>query len=204
MSRLRAVGATLSLCLTLLAFPAAADTGAKYMPVGHATTQPIGHHLFCLENKDECRPVQSRGLVAPLKLDHELILAVAEINTRINARIEPRSDQDLYGTEERWAYPVDAGDCEDFALLKRRALHEIGIDLANLLLTVVRKRNGEGHAVLTLHTDRGDFILDNLNWRVVAWTDAPYRFVKRQSKSDPGTWLDIGVASDVVVGAVAQ
>lgn len=204
MSRLCAFGATLSLCLLLLAGPAAADPGPGYMPVGRATTQPIGHHLFCLENAAECRPLESRGLVTPLKLDHDLILAVAEVNTRINARIEPRSDAELYGTEERWTYPTDAGDCEDFALLKRRALHEMGIDLANLLLTVVRKRSGEGHAVLTLRTDRGDFILDNLNWRVVAWTDTPYRFVKRQSGSDPGRWLDIGVASEVVVGAVAK
>ncbi|NDV86301.1 transglutaminase [Aurantimonas aggregata] len=204
MSRLRAFGATLSLCLTLIAGPAAADATAKYMTVGQRTTQPIGHHLFCLENKDECRPGEPRGLVAPLKLDRELILAVAEVNTRINARIEPRSDQDLYGTEERWTYPADAGDCEDYALLKRRTLHAMGIDLANLLLTVVRKGNGEGHAVLTLHTDRGDFILDNLNWRVEAWSDTPYKFVKRQSKTDPGRWLDIDVASDVVVGAVAR
>ncbi|HEX2020530.1 MAG TPA: transglutaminase-like cysteine peptidase [Aurantimonas sp.] len=204
MSNKCAIGATLFLCLALFGGTAAADSLPGFMPLGKGTTQPIGHHLFCLENRDECRPHQPRRMVAPLKLSHDLILAIAEVNTRINARIEPRSDIDLHGTEERWSYPTDAGDCEDYALLKRRTLHEMGIDLSNLLLTVVRKHDGEGHAVLTLQTDRGDFILDNLNWRVVAWADAPYTFVKRQSKNDPGIWIDIGEEENVVVGAVAR
>lgn len=204
MTKTCAFGATLLLCLSLAGGTAAAENRPEYMPVGKGTTQPIGHHMFCLEHKDECRPHQPRRQAAPLQLDHDLILAIAEVNTRINARLDPRSDMELYGKEEHWTYPVDAGDCEDFALIKRRTLHEMGIDLSNLLLTVVRKRDGEGHAVLTLHTDRGDFILDNLNWRVVAWTDAPYTFVKRQSKIDPGAWIDIGDEADVVVGAVAQ
>ena len=35
----------------------------------------------------------------------------------------PMTDQDLYGRDEVWAYPADAGDCEDFVLLKRKKLY---------------------------------------------------------------------------------
>ena len=113
---------------------------------------------------------------------------MAETNAEINRRITAKSDHELYGVEERWTYPSSAnqGDCEDYALLKRKLLHErTGIELGNLLLTVVRKRDGEGHAILTLRTQRGEFILDNLDRRVVVWRDTPYRFLKRQSSPIP-------------------
>jgi len=54
---------------------------------------------------------------------------------------------------------------------------------------VVRDKKGEGHAVLTVKTDKGEFILDNQNENVVAWTETGYRFVKRQSQSDPNVGL---------------
>ncbi len=72
-------------------------------------------------------------------------------------------------------------DCEDFALLKRRMLIQRGFSAADLLMTVVRKPDGEGHAVLTLRTAEGDFVLDNLASDVKPWFATPYSFVKRQS-----------------------
>jgi len=46
--------------------------------------------------------------------------------------------------------------------------------------------------VLTVKTDKGEFILDNQNENVVAWTETGYRFVKRQSQSDPNVWVSLG------------
>ena len=46
-------------------------------------------------------------------------------------------------------------------LLKRRMLMQAGWPREALLITVVRDKKGEGHAVLTVKTDKGDFILDN-------------------------------------------
>ena len=34
--------------------------------------------------------------------------------------IEPVTDQQLWGVEEKWSYPVNKGDCEDYVLLKRK------------------------------------------------------------------------------------
>jgi len=46
---------------------------------------------------------------------------------------------------ERWSYPDDGyGDCEDYALLKRRMLIEAGWPREALLLTLVRGGDGEG------------------------------------------------------------
>ena len=74
---------------------------------------------------------------------------------------------------------------------------------ADLLITVVRKPDGEGHAVLTVRTQSGDFVLDNLNDEVKLWTETRYAFLKRQSSTDTGRWVTIeNGTSDVLVGAL--
>jgi predicted transglutaminase-like cysteine proteinase len=102
------------------------------------------------------------------------------------------TDEELYGVAERWSYPVDRGDCEDYVLLKRRILMDAGWDPAALLITVVRDLKGAGHAVLTVVTDRGDFVLDNQQDGVMPWQSTGYSFVKRQSQSDPKSWVFVG------------
>jgi len=57
---------------------------------------------------------------------------------------------------------------------------------------VVRDERGDGHAILTVRTNKGEFVLDNLREGVQPWTATPYRFVKRQSQTDPNLWVDIG------------
>jgi len=87
---------------------------------------------------------------------------------------------------EKWSLRTDGyGDCGRLRLLKRKMLIDAGWPREALLITVVRDKKGEGHAVLTVKTDKGEFILDNQKRNVVAWTETGYRFVKRQSQSDP-------------------
>lgn len=173
------------------------------MVVGEATTSPIGHHLFCLEQPAGCTASATES-PDPLRMSPGLLQVVAVLNIAINKAIKPASDRELYGVEERWTLPSGSGDCEDYALLKRRILHAIGIANANLLMTVVRKRDGEGHAVLTLRTLDGDYVLDNLSQQVKRWETVPYTFVKRQNSSDPQRWVSISTGSDLVVGSLKK
>ena len=39
--------------------------------------------------------------------------------------------------------------------------------------------------MLTVITDKGDYVLDNQNEDILIWSETGYRFVKRQSQSDP-------------------
>ena len=97
-----------------------------------------------------------------------------------------------YGVEEYWSYPDNGyGDCEDYALEKRRELMNAGVPAGDLLMTVVRQPNGDGHAVLTVRTSLGEFILDNLETKVLAWTDTDYTYLKRQSTENSGVWVTI-------------
>ena len=112
-------------------------------------------------------------------------------------QIEPISNFDHWGTMlDHWDYPTDGkGDCKIYALYKRKLLIESGFPRQALLMTIVRDLQGEGHAILTVKTDRGDFILDNLTDDIRPWTATGYRFLKRQSQEDPNVWVSIqGVA----------
>jgi predicted transglutaminase-like cysteine proteinase len=109
----------------------------------------------------------------------------------MNSEIVPITDADLYKVGEFWTYPPGYGDCEDIALAKRKALIEGGWDAGALLMAVVRERNGNGHAVLMVRTDRGDLILDNQDGYVRLWSDTPYHFIKRQSQTNAGDWVAI-------------
>jgi len=132
----------------------------------------------------------------------EFLARLQRLTVKINGAVKPVSDLELYGVAEYWTYPVDAGDCEDYALVKRRILMKEGVSPSNLLLTVLRRPNGEGHAVLTVRTDVGDLILDNLNDLVMNWDETKYEFLKRQSTSHTGRWVTIREGDAPLVGSL--
>ena len=171
------------------------------MKTGGVTSQPIGHYEFCQTHKSECR---AGVRTAPAKVTDFGWSIVREINASVNRDITPMTDKELHGVDEIWSYPDGAGDCEDFVLLKRRMLMEKGFAAGDLLITVVRKPDGEGHAVLTLRTAQGDYILDNLNNEVKLWTETPYRYLKRQASFHAGRWVSIENGDAVMVSSVGQ
>ena len=171
------------------------------MITGSVTSQPIGHYEFCQTYSGECAGSQADS--GPMVLTEELWKAILDVNYTVNSSITPLTDMEIYGVEERWTYPRSVGDCEDFVLLKRRKLMSAGFSAADLLITVVRKPDGEGHAVLTVRTQSGDFILDNLNDEVKLWNETRYTYLKRQASYDTGRWVTIENGNaDVLVGAL--
>ena len=165
-----------------------------------ATNHPIGHYEFCKTYRSECG---SNGYnLAPVRLREDNWKTILKINYQVNTEIQPATDQEIYGVEERWAYPTTAGDCEDYALLKRRMLMQAGFPASDLLMTVVLQPNGEGHAVLTVRTDRGDFILDNMRNRVLLWSQTEYKYLKRQDEANSGRWVKLDDGRASVVGSV--
>ena len=109
------------------------------------------------------------------------------------------------GRGRRRTHPDDGyGDCEDYVLLKRRMLVQVGWPRETLLVTVVRDEKGEGHAVLTVITDEGDYVLDNQNKDILIWSDTGYRFIKRQSQSNPNVWVALGEPRPVPLTATAH
>ncbi|MBP1876151.1 hypothetical protein LPJGGPFB_01988 [Ensifer adhaerens] len=170
------------------------------MAVTGSTNPPIGHYEFCKINPGECRANGAdRG---PMVLTREGWQKILEVNFDVNQAITPMTDMEIHGVEEKWSYPDSVGDCEDYVLLKRRKLIESGFSASDLLITVVLQPNGDGHAVLTVRTDRGDFILDNMRNKVLLWSDTEYTYLKRQSTEHAGRWVKLQDGRTVAVGSV--
>jgi predicted transglutaminase-like cysteine proteinase len=124
------------------------------------------------------------------------------INTAVNTRIKPTTDQDLYGTAEFWTYPTTAGDCEDYLLLKKRELEAKGFPSSALLITVVLDERGDGHAVLTIASHDGDYVLDNRRDDILLWGETNYKFLKRQTQRDPRQWVSLNNNKPVATTAL--
>lgn len=164
---------------------------STYIAVGSQTLVPYGWVDFCNRYQGECNgrplpPVDINWTAKTQKL-------IEKANAVANANVRPMSDEDHWGVVDRWDYPTDGfGDCEDYVLYKRRLLLEQGFPRQALLVTVVKDEHGAGHALLTVKTNQGEFVLDNLHDEVKPWRDTRYKFVKRQSQTDQNIWVDIG------------
>jgi predicted transglutaminase-like cysteine proteinase len=195
--------AALIAAAALHALPAHAADRIAYVPIVSETRAPIGWIDFCTQNPRDCAggPTQARDVVLTPKAWRDLV----QVNTWVNNAIKPMTDLDHWGVVEKWSYPDDGyGDCEDYVLLKRRMLLQAGWPREALLITVVRDKKDEGHAVLTVKTDKGDFILDNQAENIVLWSDTGYRFVKRQSQTDPNAWVSLGDPHSATATATAR
>lgn len=186
---------------TILGAGAGTAFAHSFMPTGGLSTQPVGHYEFCQRAPRECQPMTAKR---PVEMTRSLWEAIVSINTIVNTMVTPRTDMEMWSVEEHWSYPTEGyGDCEDYVLEKRRRLIEAGVPASNLPITVVRQPNGDGHAVLTIHTSKGDFVLDNLEPRVLPWLETEYQFLKRQSARHAGMWVSIQDGRNVLVGSVS-
>jgi predicted transglutaminase-like cysteine proteinase len=204
-TRLLAAGLAATISIAALATPtaSAASDQQLYITVGLLTRPPIGWVDFCVEYAPECetKPLEARDIVMTPKAWKDL----AEIDHWVNDTVKPMTDMDHWGVVERWNYPDDSyGDCEDYVLLKRKMLLDAGWPRQALLITVVRDKNGEGHAVLTVKSDKGEFILDNQTQDILLWSETGYLFVKRQSQTDPNTWVSLGEPRPAIATASSR
>jgi predicted transglutaminase-like cysteine proteinase len=146
-------------------------------------------------------------------LDQATWSLIEEINDAVNDAIVPLKDIDHWGVEDVWGFPDDGvGDCEDYQLLKRRRLEEAGLPRRAMRMTVVIDDVGEGHAVLSILTDRGDLVLDNKRGHANALPpvlhafDTGYRYIKREGSvpgPDGGPWVALGPDPSPAAVAVA-
>jgi predicted transglutaminase-like cysteine proteinase len=171
--------------------------------VFEVTQPPPGWVDFCARQPSEC--------AGPTTVPGELALSwgawvdLVWINTWVNETIKPLTDLEHWGVIERWSYPDDGyGDCEDYVLLKRRILIQSGWPREMLLVTVVLDKGNKSHAVLTVTTDRGDYVLDNQNADILLWSETGYHFLKRQSQFNSNIWVSLGDPQPVITTATAR
>lgn len=153
---------------------------------GYAFAPPAAND-FCARQPGLC---STAGKAASVPLTAERARQLKLVNTTVNSRIRQSEDRSTSGRDDDWRLPTSVGDCEDIAILKKNELRKLGWPASTLLLTVARYR-GAGHTVLTVRTDSGDLILDNLNGSVRNWKKTPYSYFARQSQFETGRWTRI-------------
>jgi len=170
--------------------PASLSTAAqaRFIPSGGAAAMPAGFVSFCIRFTDQCLTSDTESI----SLDAPTWKALSQVNDSVNNAISPETDLKHYGRAEYWNIPTDGlGDCEDYALTKRKELADAGYPISALRIAIVVTPQSERHAVLTVATDRGDFVLDNLNDEVQGWNATGYRWIERQDPYHAMQWVSI-------------
>jgi predicted transglutaminase-like cysteine proteinase len=192
---LRGLAAGILLALGMAA-PAVAQTLAS-LPASPSFAEPLGAAkpiaawvTFCQSYAAEC--AVSTAEPARITLTAASWAQIVAVNKRVNKSVRAMTDMDHLGVPDRWDLAEDGiGDCEDYQLLKRHLLAAAGLPKRAMRMTVVIDEKGEGHAVLTLITDRGDLVLDNKTSQILPWHRTGYVFVKRESQ-DAVAWVSLG------------
>jgi predicted transglutaminase-like cysteine proteinase len=173
--------------LLILSTPAAAipRCGPIQLDVLRLEPPPTQYAGFCSVYPGAC------ALTGEPVLDwtEELHAVLERVNAEVNAEIEFVSDPDNHGKEEVWSLPVDCrGDCEDFALEKRRRLtDEEGLPRAAFTMGIAfHEVQFFPHAILFAETSRGTWVLDNLHDELLCWDALPYRYTRRERPD--GDW----------------
>lgn len=182
-------------CLAAIATASIAHAEGTEMELKGKGFGPPAFRVFCGKYASLCN---TRSGAKVVQLTEQKRRQLQAVNLSVNSSIRQQSDMQTNGVEDVWSIPTKTGDCEDFAILKKRELMRLGWPAASLLLTVARLPfSNEGHVVLTARTSEGDLILDSRSNSVRDWSNTSYRYYARQSQTAAG-WERIGRAVPVV------
>lgn len=145
----------------------------------------IAHVRFCLFYADQCVVRSDRRDPAHSAADH--FAEALRVNWSVNRAITPVADEGF----DSWDINVTEGDCEDYALQKRKELIDLGWPSSALRIAIARTNNGLYHAVLLAEIGGVDHALDNLTSRVLPWSETPYTYIMVQDRADPRAWHSV-------------
>lgn len=176
-------------CVALLTSGLAASSSAgREDSKGAPVEPPPGFIRFCIEFANQCQtPPNSPSSIL---LTKDKLALLHKINLEVNEAIWPEDDLKHYGRAEYWTIPTDGyGDCEDYALTKRKKLLELGFPARALRLAIVLSAEAGRHAVLIADTSQGDLVLDNLADEVTTRSDSAYQWIEEQDKINLRGWV---------------
>ena len=158
------------------------------MPQGMPLSDPpAGFISFCMRYPNQCDASAPQPVT--ITLAPSTWRTLEAVNSRVNNAIWPEDDMRHYGRAEYWTIPTDGyGTCHDYALTKRKELIDAGLPQNALRIAIVVTPNDERHAVLTVATDQGDYVLDNLRQDLLPWRDAGYQWIARQDSASASGW----------------
>lgn len=178
----------MGVCVTMPALSIDANRpSSQQIPIRNVVVAPPGASSICQAYDWACARSGQQRL-----LGDESMKLIRRVNADANRKIRPVSDMSQYRLEERWTLPTArGGDCEDYALYKKRELIRAGVPPEQLLIAAVLDRKRQFHAVLVVRTGTEDLVLDNLTNRIVPWHKTGYTFLRVQDPRMPSRWVSV-------------
>ena len=146
----------------------AADVSSKWSELQTRLRADAATIAACRANQSACTEAARRFLsIVDIGRRHEGRARLGWLNRAVNMTVRATSDWAQYGVADFWASPLqtmssEAGDCEDYAIVKYAALRELGILADDLRLVIVQDEKHEtGHAVVAVRYEQHWLVLDN-------------------------------------------
>lgn len=122
---------------------------------------------------------------------------INEINVFVNEIVPYLEDSDNYGASDYWASPLEfmdnAGDCEDFAIMKFVSLLELGFTNDQMRVVVLEDSlRNVAHAVVAVRLEGENLILDSL-FSVVLNDTQITQYIPQYSVNETTRWAHIVV-----------
>lgn len=117
------------------------------------------------------------------------------VNAWVNQQIRYTDDNSAFNRADYWASPAQSlkgrGDCEDYVIAKYASLKALGYGDDRMRIIIVNDtRKNLGHAVLSVRTAQGVYILDNQNARPMLHQQISY-YAPVSSFNASGRWINI-------------
>jgi len=182
----------LALAFMVLGIQVDGANAAQLVTAEQSNRTVVGQSHWCRQYPTMCRfRSASNRRVSTLDL--------AAANDRVNKLLTTRSDQQLFGVEERWEVKKIGGrffgDCEEYALLKQQHLVlNMGMSTSDARIAFVYNEVGTPHFVLVATVDGQDWVLDQERREVLPVQNLQkfgYEFVLIQSHKNPRVWMNL-------------
>lgn len=181
--------------------PKDAHPDERDFALSYVATTPPEYLNFCAATPQYCagdtKPVSTPRVI---RLNQKNAVVINTVNLYWNNKIISRADSAQYGREDHWTFPAnDHGDCEDYVIAKRDDLIKKGFPREALLITLVRTTRPEDHAVLSVRTDKGTFVLDNLTNDIRLWSRTSHAYNMVQNPYQPSVWSHFAIKTHGLV-----
>ncbi|MFO1046541.1 MAG: transglutaminase-like cysteine peptidase [Geminicoccaceae bacterium] len=168
------------------------------LQTGRAVPGPAGWLNWCMADPSRCGEAHR---TETLPATGALVALLEEVQGEVNAAIAPRPERPGV---DLWRADATAGDCEDYALAKRARLRAAGLPAGAVRLATAALPSGELHAVLTVETDRGTLVLDNLRPGVVPMRALDYAWRRLEGTYGRLEWRELGGTAMLAAGQAAR
>lgn len=171
---------------------------------------PKGYDSYCNNYYEYDEACNFNGYIGNKKviLNNEILTYINTINKKVNKSIVSRPET---GKNDIWnVFDIrkrSYGDCDDYAMTKMHYLLAAGFPRSSMRVNVVKTKEFDWHLVLTMNTNHGILVFDNLEDKINFIDNKPFDKYVWFAQEVPGTgyWKKVKeVIPEITVASVRE